>query len=312
MNEERTAGEAPDLPEPPVPRDADLRQFRLFAIDVQRLLNSETWVLASGDEAKAAMTLWLQAFHQIPAGSLPANDRMLSYLSMAGPAWESVRDHALRGWEMHADGRLYHPVVTERVLEALARSSEYRANKEAHRAKMREWRQRQRDGSPEPPEKARDDHVTITPPSRDQHVTGKKEKEKGEEEEKGVKNLRHTPPASPPLEGLDAPEPPLEAAGSRGKQAKPPTYTREFEAFWEVYPRRTGKLDASRAFQRARKLVAHDHLMAAAVLYAQGAKGKEERFIPHPATWLNQGRWDDQPSAAAKAPGYVPMASNGG
>lgn len=311
MNEPRTTGEANELPAPPVPPDADLRQFRIFGIDVQRLLNSETWVLATGDEAKAAMTLWLQAFHQIPAGSLPANDRMLAYLSMSGPAWEAVRDHALRGWELHADGRLYHPVVTEKVLDAMKRSEDYHRAKDAHKERMRQWRERHRDGGVPATQATGDDHVIITPPSRDAGVIDKKRKEKGEEE-KGVKKESNTPPDVAPLPGLEPPVPPPKAAGAPEQSRKPPTYTQEFEAFWAVYPRRTGKLDASRSFQRARKLVAQDHLMAAAVVFAQACKGKEERFIPHPATWLNQGRWDDQPAAAGKPPGYVPMAVNGG
>lgn len=307
MNESRTEGDPPSqAPPPPIPEDADLRQFRHFAIDVHRLLTSETWVLATGDEAKAAMTLWLQAFHSTPAGSLPDNDRMLAYLSMAGPAWDSVRDHALRGWERHADGRLYHPVVTEKVLDALQRQGEFQRGRDEHREKMRQWRERQRSASINGAKTTGDDHVTITPPSRDASVTGKKEKMKEKE-----KNL-HSPPDLH-IPGLDVPpSPPPEAAGASVDPPEPkPAYTAEFESFWSVYPRRTGKLEAFRAFQRAKKLAHRDAIMAAAVLFAQACKGKEERFIPHPATWLNQGRWDDQPAATA-APTYVPMAANGG
>lgn len=103
--------------EPLVPANVDLRDFAFMPIDVHRLLTSETWVLGTGDERAAAMTLWLVSWHQVPAGSLPENDRMLSHLSQA-KTWTKVREHALRGWQIADDSRLYHPIVAEKVLEA--------------------------------------------------------------------------------------------------------------------------------------------------------------------------------------------------
>ncbi|WP_244239643.1 DUF1376 domain-containing protein, partial [Pseudomonas aeruginosa] len=86
-------------------------------LDVQRLLTSETWVLGSGDERAAAMTLWLASWHQVPAASVPDNDRMLAHLSQCA-RWDKVKAHVLRGWVKCSDGRLYHPVVAEKALES--------------------------------------------------------------------------------------------------------------------------------------------------------------------------------------------------
>lgn len=105
------------LPNPLTPADCNLRDFPFMPIEVKRLLTSETWILGSGDERAAAITLWLESWHQIPAASLPADDRMLGHLSQA-KNWKRVKDHALRGWVKCADGRLYHPVAAEKVLEA--------------------------------------------------------------------------------------------------------------------------------------------------------------------------------------------------
>lgn len=107
-----------DLPAPLVPADVDLRDFAFMPLDVNRLLTSETWLLGSGDECKAAMALWCVSWHQVPAASLPTNDKMLAHLSAAGPRWRKVKDHALRGWVLCNDGRLYHPVVAEKAIEA--------------------------------------------------------------------------------------------------------------------------------------------------------------------------------------------------
>lgn len=66
----------------------------------------------------------------------------------------------------------------------------------------------------------------------------------------------------------------------------------EFELFWSSYPRRVGKLDALKAFEKARRLTDLDTIVVAVRRLV--AEGREMRFVPHPATWLRQGRWDDE------------------
>lgn len=103
---------------PLTPVDCDLRDFAFQPVDVRRLLTSETWIMGTGDERSAAITLWLESWHQVPAASVPNNDRMLAHLSQAGTKWGKVKAHALRGWTDGGDGRLYHPVVAEKALAA--------------------------------------------------------------------------------------------------------------------------------------------------------------------------------------------------
>ena len=103
---------------PLTPPDCDLRDFAFLQLDVRRLLTSETWILGTGDERAAAMTLWLECWHQVPAASVPNNDRVLAHLSQAGAKWGKVKAHAMRGWVDGGDGRLYHPVVAEKALAA--------------------------------------------------------------------------------------------------------------------------------------------------------------------------------------------------
>jgi len=80
-----------------------------------------------------------------------------------------------------------------------------------------------------------------------------------------------------------------------------------FEVFWEIYPRKVGKQDARRAYERAAKGKGPDFKNK--ILKALEDQKKSEqwtrengRFIPHPATWLNQGRWDDQLEPAEPEP----------
>lgn len=98
------------LPAPLIAHDVDLRQFPRMQLDVIKLMNSDTWAIANGWEAKAAMNLWCRAWHQVPAGSLPDEDAVLA--AFAGvPNWHDHRAVALRGFIKCSDGRLYHPVL---------------------------------------------------------------------------------------------------------------------------------------------------------------------------------------------------------
>lgn len=103
---------------PLVPADVDLTDFAFMPVEFSRLLQSETWVLSNDAEKVAALTLWGRSWHEVPAGSLPDDDRMLAHLSGAGSRWKRVKPMAMRGWQLADDGRYYHPVVCEKALEA--------------------------------------------------------------------------------------------------------------------------------------------------------------------------------------------------
>lgn len=118
------------MAEPLVPADADLRDFHFMPLDVARLINSDLAAIATGEEFKAAVLLWCKCWHQVPASSLPNDERMLAHLAGYGRdlrGWKRVKDVALRGFILCADGRLYHPVIAEKVVEALAAKEKQRA-----------------------------------------------------------------------------------------------------------------------------------------------------------------------------------------
>ncbi|WP_435643388.1 hypothetical protein ACR9VJ_18245 [Streptomyces sp. H49] len=71
-----------------------------------------------------------------------------------------------------------------------------------------------------------------------------------------------------------------------------------FDDFWAAYPRKVAKGTARTAWAKALKRGAEpaDVIAAAARAAAQWrAAHTETRFIPHPATWLNGERYDDEP-----------------
>lgn len=79
--------------------------------------------------------------------------------------------------------------------------------------------------------------------------------------------------------------------------AKTPGAAERFERFWQAYPRKVGKDAAKRAFDKRKPdetLLAD--MLASITLQCQTEEWRKDggQFIPHPATWLNQGRWQDE------------------
>lgn len=74
-----------------------------------------------------------------------------------------------------------------------------------------------------------------------------------------------------------------------------------FIAWWQEYPRRTGKGAARAAFTKAAQKVPVATLMDAARSFAADPNRVDE-FTPHPATWLNQERWADDPLPPRSGP----------
>lgn len=69
----------------------------------------------------------------------------------------------------------------------------------------------------------------------------------------------------------------------------------EFDKFWNVYPRKSGKQEALKAFDKAVGLFGFDVVLAGAIRFAHDPNLPSKEFIPYPATWLNRGCWDDEP-----------------
>jgi hypothetical protein len=70
----------------------------------------------------------------------------------------------------------------------------------------------------------------------------------------------------------------------------------EFDRFWSMYPRKVGKDDARKAWQRLKPdgaLVSR--VLSALSAHRQSRQWQEDggKFIPHPSTWLNKRRWND-------------------
>ena len=75
-----------------------------------------------------------------------------------------------------------------------------------------------------------------------------------------------------------------------------------FDEFYSLYPRKEAKQKALQAYLKAIKKVDKDTLLEGLKKYIDYIKTnkKEREFIKHPATWLNQGCWEDEYSKIAQ------------
>lgn len=79
-----------------------------------------------------------------------------------------------------------------------------------------------------------------------------------------------------------------------------------FESFWKAYPKKSGKKKAQESWKRIKVTEELYQKILSAIEQAKISdqwKRDNGQFIPFPATWINQGRWDDE---------YVISASSAG
>lgn len=70
----------------------------------------------------------------------------------------------------------------------------------------------------------------------------------------------------------------------------------EFDRFWAIYPRKLAKGDARKAWQQTAKIRPALNALLKAVYAAKASEQWMKEggsFIPYPATWLRQERWED-------------------
>jgi hypothetical protein len=91
---------------------------------------------------------------------------------------------------------------------------------------------------------------------------------------------------------------------ARSKDKKKFEYDGDFLDFWAAYPRKVGKGQAFKAWQRAKQ----NGLPKLPVVLEALKKQKKSRawtkdageYIPHPTTWINGARWDDSTEIEAE------------
>jgi len=128
--------------------------------------------------------------------------------------------------------------------------------------------------------------------------------------EKQVSRLSDNPLAENPSDGKQATIKETEerketekqiptAAGGSLIEIPPVEFRVTPEQIYEIYPKKTARPTAIKAITRAMKSKAGGELLSITERYALAVKTwpqDQRRFIPNPATWFNQERFNDDPS----------------
>src|SRR5262249_53309098 len=105
----------------------------------------------------------------------------------------------------------------------------------------------------------------------------------------------------------DTPLPPNGGGdGTRDKRTRKTVEpSSDFNLFWNAYPRKVKKPVAERAWAKVSPTPEEVAKIIDAVERSKKSddwQREEGRFVPHPSTWLNHRRWEDEFSVATEAP----------
>lgn len=99
--------------------------------------------------------------------------------------------------------------------------------------------------------------------------------------------------SSTPEAGFLKPLKPTSDKPSRNRHE--PLIADGFASFWSVYPKKVGKGEAEKAWKRAKVNGHFEEVMSALAKQKQSDQWARNngQYIPNPATWINQRRWED-------------------
>ena len=90
---------------------------------------------------------------------------------------------------------------------------------------------------------------------------------------------------------------------------KKPSCDQLAESIYQEYPRKVSKPVALKAIKNALKTHPAEFLLEKVKTYASAIAWKDPQYIPHPATWFNGERWEDDP-AEWEQPATRPQSQN--
>ncbi|MEO8021096.1 hypothetical protein [Polaromonas sp.] len=272
-----------EFPEPLTPAGCNLQDFAFMPLDVARLRDSDLASNETPDACWAAVLLWAASWHQVPAASIPNEEKWIA--KAAGYAqrgkidrgWAGVRDGAMRNWIECSDGRLYHPVVAEKAVEAWKAKLAQRHRSECARIKKHNERHPGANvqklefddwlaaGCPQ----GHPLYVPSETAARPQKVPSETSS-KGQGEGQGQGKDSNTPP--PPKGGC-----------------------KRFEEFWNTWPKSERKQDKVKCAQKWRResLDAVADLLIADIAVKRKTTKWIDGFIEAPLVYLGGRRWED-------------------
>ena len=119
--------------------------------------------------------------------------------------------------------------------------------------------------------------------------------------ERRLNKVEETPTHVEPMLNLPSTEvePVFNREEERREEERRENVSEQFEGFWKAFPRKTDKARAKRSFLRLTKTEQELAVNNIQRLYSE----TPAQFIPHPSTYLNGKRWEDQ--AIQRTPNFA-------
>ncbi|MCK5013189.1 MAG: hypothetical protein KAS66_05175 [Candidatus Omnitrophica bacterium] len=80
----------------------------------------------------------------------------------------------------------------------------------------------------------------------------------------------------------------------KGKEQSKKEFDLAFADFWSLYLKKVGKGQAEKAFKSSLKITSLNQIMEGLARYNEANATTEQKYIKHPATWLNGKCWLDE------------------
>lgn len=95
----------------------------------------------------------------------------------------------------------------------------------------------------------------------------------------------------------------LQAKATTEERRGEDIYAQSFAAFWDAYPKKKAKADAQKAWRSARINGELGVVMSALEVQKRSDEWRKEsgKYIPFPASWIRQRRWEDEQEEQHKA-----------
>ena len=102
---------------------------------------------------------------------------------------------------------------------------------------------------------------------------------------------------------------PTEGDPSKETPIAPKKKKADWRPIYEAYPKHVAPAAAQKAIEKALATTSAETLLEAAQAFSDAVAGTEKQFIPHPATWFNARRWEDDRSTWIRE--SAPIETNG-
>jgi len=126
------------------------------------------------------------------------------------------------------------------------------------------------------------------------YINARRAKERAETVDQSVDNSIYSRSQS---NAVDRSRYNAEAEAEAEKEESTPSAPDEsFTTFWQAYPNKKGKGAAEKAWKKAKINGELETVLKAIEVQKRSAQWSRDggQFIPHPSTWLNERRWEDE------------------